>query len=335
MQSVRSPLSASNENKLSADVGRMSLDKENTPPSLNTARILASKTARKIFAETPLKDVKKNRSREVEPLLKDNPRRFVIFPIQYHDIWRMYKKAEASFWTAEEVRTHPCSRLSARLYGVLTCARVGGSVQGHSALGSSERRREVFHLSRVGLLCGQRRHRQRKPGGALHAGSSGDGGALLLRLPNRHGEHPLGDVQPPHRHLHQRPQRERIPVQRHRNDAVCQEEGRLGAQLDRQQERHLRRARGGFRRRGGHLLLRLLRRHLLAEETRPDARTHLLQRAHQQRRGSPLRLCLSDVQAPGQQAVRGHGDVHHQERRGDRAGVPDAGAARQADRDEL
>lgn len=38
-----------------------------------------------------------------EPLLRDNPRRFVIFPIEYHDIWKMYKKAEASFWTAEEV----------------------------------------------------------------------------------------------------------------------------------------------------------------------------------------------------------------------------------------
>ncbi|KAL1451434.1 hypothetical protein WDU94_005811 [Cyamophila willieti] len=38
-----------------------------------------------------------------EPLLRDNPRRFVIFPIQYQDIWHMYKKAEASFWTAEEV----------------------------------------------------------------------------------------------------------------------------------------------------------------------------------------------------------------------------------------
>nr|XP_026694516.1 ribonucleoside-diphosphate reductase subunit M2 isoform X3 [Ciona intestinalis] len=38
-----------------------------------------------------------------EPLLKENPRRFVIFPIQYHDIWQMYKKAEASFWTVEEV----------------------------------------------------------------------------------------------------------------------------------------------------------------------------------------------------------------------------------------
>ncbi|XP_043573621.1 ribonucleoside-diphosphate reductase subunit M2 isoform X4 [Chiloscyllium plagiosum] len=38
-----------------------------------------------------------------EPLLRDNPNRFVIFPIQYHDMWQMYKKAEASFWTAEEV----------------------------------------------------------------------------------------------------------------------------------------------------------------------------------------------------------------------------------------
>lgn len=40
---------------------------------------------------------------ELEPLLKDNPRRFVVFPIQYPDIWQMYKKAEASFWTVEEV----------------------------------------------------------------------------------------------------------------------------------------------------------------------------------------------------------------------------------------
>ncbi|ODM91095.1 Ribonucleoside-diphosphate reductase subunit M2 [Orchesella cincta] len=38
-----------------------------------------------------------------EPLLRENPRRFVVFPIQYHDIWQMYKKAEASFWTVEEV----------------------------------------------------------------------------------------------------------------------------------------------------------------------------------------------------------------------------------------
>jgi len=38
-----------------------------------------------------------------EPLLKDTRRRFVLFPIQYPEIWQMYKKAEASFWTAEEM----------------------------------------------------------------------------------------------------------------------------------------------------------------------------------------------------------------------------------------
>ncbi|KAF8493523.1 putative small subunit of ribonucleotide reductase [Gautieria morchelliformis] len=38
-----------------------------------------------------------------EPLLKESQRRFVLFPIQYHEIWMMYKKAEASFWTAEEM----------------------------------------------------------------------------------------------------------------------------------------------------------------------------------------------------------------------------------------
>lgn len=55
----------------------------------------------------------------MEPLLMESKRRFVLFPIQYHEvssypepypwcltflqIWRMYKKAEASFWTMEEV----------------------------------------------------------------------------------------------------------------------------------------------------------------------------------------------------------------------------------------
>ncbi|NXL97073.1 RIR2 reductase, partial [Tyrannus savana] len=71
------------------------------PPSLSSARVLASKTARKIFQENDGNSVP--RGAEEEPLLRENPRRFVIFPIQYHDIWQMYKKAEASFWTAEEV----------------------------------------------------------------------------------------------------------------------------------------------------------------------------------------------------------------------------------------
>ena len=42
-----------------------------------------------------------------EPLLQENPNRFVLFPIQNDDIWRMYKQAEASFWTAEEIDLSP------------------------------------------------------------------------------------------------------------------------------------------------------------------------------------------------------------------------------------
>ncbi len=38
-----------------------------------------------------------------EPLLRENKNRFVLLPIHYPDIWQMYKKAEASFWTAEEI----------------------------------------------------------------------------------------------------------------------------------------------------------------------------------------------------------------------------------------
>src|SRR3954466_11588825 len=38
-----------------------------------------------------------------EPILKENKDRFVLFPIRHHDIWKYYKKAEASFWTAEEI----------------------------------------------------------------------------------------------------------------------------------------------------------------------------------------------------------------------------------------
>ncbi|MEM8968563.1 MAG: ribonucleoside-diphosphate reductase small subunit [Bacteroidota bacterium] len=38
-----------------------------------------------------------------EPILQENPNRFVLFPIQHDDIWQWYKKSEASFWTAEEI----------------------------------------------------------------------------------------------------------------------------------------------------------------------------------------------------------------------------------------
>ncbi len=43
----------------------------------------------------------------MEPLLQENKDRFVLFPIKEAEIWSMYKKAEASFWTAEEIDLTP------------------------------------------------------------------------------------------------------------------------------------------------------------------------------------------------------------------------------------
>ncbi|XP_034764686.1 ribonucleoside-diphosphate reductase subunit M2-like isoform X1 [Acipenser ruthenus] len=107
---TRTPLASKNEQN-----AQNMLYDENTPPSLSATRALASKTARKILADvdemkpkssSQVSQEKKQKRWEAvqdEPLLRENPRRFVIFPIQYQDIWQMYKKAEASFWTAEEV----------------------------------------------------------------------------------------------------------------------------------------------------------------------------------------------------------------------------------------
>ena len=39
----------------------------------------------------------------MEKILQENKNRFVLFPLQHHDIWEFYKKAQASFWTAEEI----------------------------------------------------------------------------------------------------------------------------------------------------------------------------------------------------------------------------------------
>jgi ribonucleoside-diphosphate reductase beta chain len=43
----------------------------------------------------------------IEPILQENKDRFVLFPIKEPEMWDMYKKAEASFWTAEEIDLSP------------------------------------------------------------------------------------------------------------------------------------------------------------------------------------------------------------------------------------
>ena len=55
-------------------------------------------------ANTSLETEKKMQE---EPILKEDPNRFVLFPIKHDDIWAFYKKSEASFWTAEEIDLGP------------------------------------------------------------------------------------------------------------------------------------------------------------------------------------------------------------------------------------
>jgi len=76
------------------DIANLSLasNKENAVEVKGAGKPVSKK------AVNPLKLAEKD-----EPLLKENPSRFVILPIQYDSIWKMYKKAKASFWTAEEV----------------------------------------------------------------------------------------------------------------------------------------------------------------------------------------------------------------------------------------
>lgn len=90
-------------------------NKENEPP---TGPIMKPKPVRQALAPLPIPEPVATEQMEVdgdpsiksiqelekeEPLLQENPRRFVLFPIQHPDIWQFYKKAEASFWTVEEV----------------------------------------------------------------------------------------------------------------------------------------------------------------------------------------------------------------------------------------
>lgn len=55
------------------------------------------------FVNSCLLNFKTLNMQQEEVLLKENKDRFVILPINYPAIWEMYKRHEASFWTAEEI----------------------------------------------------------------------------------------------------------------------------------------------------------------------------------------------------------------------------------------
>ncbi|KIW60342.1 ribonucleoside-diphosphate reductase small chain [Exophiala xenobiotica] len=84
-------------------------DKENNPTTVDVAINMTEKVNVTKVQEDAPKPEESNRPKTMkeleaeEDILKENPHRFVLFPIKYHEIWNHYKKAEASFWTAEEV----------------------------------------------------------------------------------------------------------------------------------------------------------------------------------------------------------------------------------------
>ncbi|PWN39701.1 hypothetical protein IE81DRAFT_317620 [Ceraceosorus guamensis] len=71
-----------------------------TPAQVAAARIEAMGDPSEVYGKF-VGDV--NLAEDEEPLLVESTRRFVLFPIRFHEIWQYYKKAEASFWTAEEI----------------------------------------------------------------------------------------------------------------------------------------------------------------------------------------------------------------------------------------
>jgi len=75
--------------------------KENLIPT-STSLPLHNTLFKKRKPTQSLWKVKQNRL-PTEPILDASKKRYSLFPIQHNDIWMMYKKAEASFWTFEEI----------------------------------------------------------------------------------------------------------------------------------------------------------------------------------------------------------------------------------------
>jgi len=89
-------------NILTENINKLNINKEN---QVLKQKAVSDENVKIVKADAPEKSAAKVVAvdKSVEPLLKDNPQRFVIFPIQFDDIFAMYKKAVASFWTVEEV----------------------------------------------------------------------------------------------------------------------------------------------------------------------------------------------------------------------------------------
>jgi thiol-disulfide isomerase/thioredoxin len=71
---------------------------QNTETSKERSALVEKQTAPVSRVSDEYRELEKS-----DPILVENPHRWVMFPIQYPAVWEMYKKHEASFWTAEEI----------------------------------------------------------------------------------------------------------------------------------------------------------------------------------------------------------------------------------------
>ncbi len=168
-------------------------------------------------------------------------------------------------------------------------------LQGRRPLGAADAPRAALYHHGPRLFRVERRHRARKPGPAVHGRRGRAGGQGLLRVPDCDGEHPLGNVQPPDRHLPRRRAKAR-GLQRHYGDSVRPAQGGVGASLD-QRRGALPDAAGGLCHRGGPIFLGRLLQRVLAQDAGRHAGPHFQQRAHQPGRGHAHGLCEFNVQA--------------------------------------
>lgn len=82
IQSPRKPITSSTTDGVSPNkVRKMNLDSTSADDESNKNDFSAIKSE-------PVMEFDSS----IEPLLRENPKRFVVFPIQYKDIWDMYKK---------------------------------------------------------------------------------------------------------------------------------------------------------------------------------------------------------------------------------------------------
>jgi len=85
---------------------------ENSPMQLNRALVMEThnennavdtKTRKLENGSVTPKTEKMKRVEHVEPILKEDDSRYVMFPIKHNDVWKMYKKQVDSFWRVEEI----------------------------------------------------------------------------------------------------------------------------------------------------------------------------------------------------------------------------------------